>query len=51
LKTTIKLLMCLGLTSASFTRRHNEPRTDCITLRPQVDRRSSLVLHSEHNQE
>ena len=52
LKTITKLQRCFGLTLVSFTcRHHTEPRTDSVVLRPEVKRRSSLMLHCEHNQE
>jgi hypothetical protein len=52
LKTITKLQMCFGLTFASYRwRRHNEDRADFIVLRPEVDRRSNLMLRCEHVQE
>ena len=51
LKTITKLQMCFGLTLVSFTRRrHDELRTGSIVLRPEFDRRSSLMLHCQPNQ-
>ena len=51
LKTITKLQMCFGLTLVSFTRRRpNELRTGPIVLRSEVGRRSSLMLHFQHNQ-
>jgi len=52
LKAITKLQVCFGLTFASHRRRHyNEDRADFIVLRPEVDRRSNLVLRCEHIQE
>jgi len=52
LKTIMKLQMCFGLTFASYRwRHHNEDRADFIVLRPEVDRRSNLMLRCEHIRE
>jgi len=52
LKTITKLQMCFGLTFASCRwRHHNEDRADFIGLRPEVDRRSDLMLRREHIRE
>jgi len=52
LKAITKLQMCFGLTLAPHRRRHyNEDRADFIVLRPEVDRRSNLVLRCEPIQE
>jgi len=52
LKTITKLQMCFGLTFASYRwRHHNEDRADFIGLRPEVDRRSDLMLRREHIRE
>jgi hypothetical protein len=52
LKTITKLQMCFGLTLASYRwRHHNEDRADLIVLRPEVDRRSTLMFRSEQIQE
>jgi uncharacterized Fe-S cluster protein YjdI len=52
LKTITKLQMCFGLTFASYRwRHHNEDRADFIVLRPEVDRRSNLMLRCEHIRE
>jgi len=48
LKTITKLQMRFGLTFASYRRHYNEDRADFIVLRPEVDRRSSLVLRCGH---
>jgi hypothetical protein len=52
LKTITKLQMCFGLTFASYRRRHhNEDRADFLVLRPEIDRRSNLMLRCEHIRE
>ena len=52
LKAITKLQRCFGLTFAAYRRRHhNEDRADFIVLRPEVDRRSNLMLHCAPNQE
>ena len=49
LKAITKLQMCFSLTFASHRRRHyNEDRADFIVLRPEVDRRSNLMLRCGH---
>jgi hypothetical protein len=52
LKAIRKLPMCFGLTFTSYRwRRPNEDRADFIVLRPEVDRRSNLMLRCQHIQE
>jgi len=49
LKAITKLQMCFGLIFASYRRHHyNEDRADFIVLRPEVDRRSNLMLRCGH---
>ncbi|MGD0008343.1 MAG: hypothetical protein ABSE93_07360 [Terriglobia bacterium] len=52
MKAITKLQMCFGLTLAAYSRRqHNEDGADFSVLRPEVDRRSNLMLRGQHIQE
>jgi hypothetical protein len=51
-KTITKRQRYFGRTLVFFTRRHHhELRIPPVVLRPEVDRRSGLVFHGEHNRE